>query len=131
MFQIISLLIAILALLKSAAGLLLSDKFYGWRQQQYASVSIPAVVLIMPSLFVVLAGISWYAMFFYYQPWGWLVTGFTTLIAVLGVLNLSRWSTHRQKTGQAIESQPETRTGVDITILILGIMFLVLAFFVY
>lgn len=131
MFQIISLIIAVLALLKSTAGLLLPDKFYGWRRQQYASVSLPPMVLVMPSLFVLLAGTAWYATLFHYQPWGWMVTGFTTLIALLGVLNLSRWSTHRQKTGQAIDTQPQTRTGVDVTILILGLLFVFLAFFVY
>jgi hypothetical protein len=111
--------------------LLLPDRFYGWRQQQYASVSIPRVVLIMPSLFVLLAGASWYATFFDYQPWSWVTTGFTSLIASLSVLNLGRWSTHRQKTGKAIATQPQTRTGVDVTILVLGLLFLYLAIFVY
>jgi hypothetical protein len=131
MFQIISLFIAVLALLKGATGLLLPDRFYGWRRQQYASTSIPRVVLIVPSLFVLLAGVSWYATLFNYQPWGWVTTGFTTLIASVGVLNLGRWSTHRQKTGEAIATQPKTRTNVDITILVLGLLFMYLAFFVY
>ena len=131
MFQIISLFVAVPALLKGTTGLLLPSRFYGWRQQQYASTSIPRVVLIMPSLFVLLAGVSWYATFFDYRPWGWVTTGFTTFIASLGVLNLGRWSTHRQKTGEAIATQPKTRTGVDITILVLGLLFIYLAFFVY
>jgi hypothetical protein len=131
MFQIISLLIAIPALLKAITGLLLPNHFYGWRRQQYASTSIPRVVLVMPTLFVLLAGASWYATLFRYQPWGWIVTGFTTLIASLGMLNLSRWSTHRQKTGDAIDTQPETRIGVDVVILLLGGLFTYLAFFVY
>ena len=131
MFQIISLLIAILALLKGITGLLVPDRFYNWRRQQYASAAIPTVVLVLPSLFVLLAGASWYVTLFHYQPWGWVVTGFTTLIAFLGVLNLSRWSTHRQKTGQAIDKQPGARIGVDVTILLLGVLFTYLGFFVY
>lgn len=131
MFQIISLCIAIPALLKAVTGLVLPNQFYGWRRQQYASASIPPVVLAMPSVFVLLAGASWYATLFHYQPWGWVVTGFTTVIAALGVLNLSRWSAHRQTTGLAIDTQPDTRIGVDVTILVLGMLFTYLAFFVY
>lgn len=131
MFQVISWLIAIPALLKAIIGLFLPDRFYGWRRQQYASASIPPVVLVMPSLFVLLAGASWYATLFHYQPWGWVVTGFTTLVAALGVLNLSRWSAHRQSTGKAIDTQPDTRIGVDIIILVLGILFAYLSLFVY
>lgn len=131
MFQIISLLIAIPALLKAVTGLFLPGRFYGWRRQQYASASIPRLVLVMPTLFVLLAGASWYATLLHYQPWGWVVTGFTTLIAFLGVLNLSRWSSHRQRTGEAIDTQPGTRVGVDVTILALGVLFTCLALFVY
>jgi len=131
MFQIISLLIAIPALLKAVTGLLLPGRFYGWRRQQYASASVPPVVLVMPSLFVLLAGASWYATLFQYQSWGWIVTGFTTLIAFLGVLNLSRWSSHRQKTRKAIDTQPKTRTSVDVVILVLGVLFTYLSFFIY
>ena len=66
-FQVISLAIAILALLKALAGLLLPDRFYGWRQQQYASPSIPKMVLLTPSFFILLALAAWYATFFDYR----------------------------------------------------------------
>lgn len=131
MFQTISLLIAVPALLKATTGLLLPGQFYGWRRQQYASASIPRIVLVMPSLFILLGAASWYATLFHYQPWGWIVTGFTTLVASLGALNLSRWSSHREKTGKAIEGEPQTRLSVDLTILVLGLLFTYLAFFVY
>jgi hypothetical protein len=131
MFQVISLFIGAVLFLKAITALLFSGRFYDWRKQQYASTSIPPVVLVMPTLFVLLAGIAWYATLFHYQSWGWVVTGFTTLVAILGILNLNRWSTHRQKTGQAIEKQPGTRTGVDIMLLILGGIFAALGIFVY
>lgn len=131
MFKNISFIIGAIALAKAAAGLLLPDIFYLWRKNQYDSVSIPAVVLVMPSLFFLLAGAAWYATIVAYQPAGWVVTSFTTLIALLGTLNLMRWSSHRKKTGHAIEKEPGTRTNVDITILVLGIIFVGLAVFVY
>jgi hypothetical protein len=130
-FQTVSLLIAVPALLKAVTGLVLPGRFYGWRRQQYASASVPRVVLIMPALFLILAAASWYATLFHYQPWGWVVTGFTSLIASLGLLNLSRWSSHRQKTGEAIDNRPRTRAGVDLAILFLGLLFTYLALFVY
>ena len=131
MFKIISLFIGTIALLKAIAGLLLPSFFYSWRKEQYASISIPPIVLVMPVLFALLAFASWYAALFHYQPWGWVVTGFTTLISILGLLNLSRWPTHRQKTSRAIDEQPGARTSVDIMLLVLGGMFAMLGIFVY
>ncbi len=131
MFQIISLLIAIPCLLKAVTALLKADQFYGWRKQQYATATVPPIVLVMPTFAAVLAIAAWYATLFHYQAGGWIVTTFATLIAMIGLVNLSRWSTHRQKVGQAIATQPAKRKAVDITILLLGLFFVGLALFVY
>lgn len=131
MFQLIGLIIALIALTKAVSALLLPARFYGWRSRQYDSATIPRIVLVLPGLFVLLAAAAWYATLFAYQPYGWIVTGFTTLIAILGSRNLSRWSSHRQQTGAAIATQPETRIRVDIAILLLGLFFAGLALFVY
>lgn len=131
MFQIISSIIALIALAKAVSALVVPSRFYGWRSQQYNSEAIPRLVLVLPALFLLLAVGAWYATLFAYQPYGWIVTAFTTLIAFLGTRNLSRWSTHRQHTGAAIATQPETRTRVDIAILLIGLLFAWLALFVY
>lgn len=131
MFQLISSIIAVIALTKAVSALLLPDRFYGWRKRQYDSTAIPRIVLVLPLLFLFLAAVTWYATLVAYQPYGWIVTGFTTLIAILGSRNLSRWSSHRQQTGAAIATQLETRTRVDIAILLLGLFFAGLALFIY
>lgn len=131
LFQIISLIIAAICLTKGAVALLKAKQFYTWRQQQYATATIPRLVWVVPMLTVGLAIAAWYATLFYYQPWGWVVTAFTTLIAALGLINLSRWSTHRQKVGTVIKTQPAKRVAVDVVILLMGVGFIGLALFVY
>lgn len=131
MFQIISLFIAAICLSKAIIALIKADQFYGWRQQQYASNTIPGVVWVVPMLTLFLAIAAWYATLFHYQAWGWIVTAFITLIAALGLLNLRRWSTHRQKVGAAIKTQPAKRQVVDVVILLMGLGFVGLALFVY
>lgn len=131
MFQIISLLIAGICLTKAVIALLKGDQFYGWRQQQYAATTVPQTLWVVPTLIVFLAIAAWYATLFHYQAWGWIVTAFTTLIAALGLLNLSRWSTHREKVGAAIKTQSPQRKAVDTVILLLGLGFTGLAWFVY
>lgn len=131
MYQAISLILAAICLLKAGTALLRPAQFYGWRTGQYASTRVPTVVLIVPTLVVGLALTAWYATLFHYQAWGWIVTAFTTIIALLAIANLSRWSAHRETTRNAIETQPETRILVDVVILLLGVFFAALAVFVY
>jgi hypothetical protein len=92
--------------------------------------TIPRIVLVMPTLMIVLAALAWYATVFHYQSSGWIVTAFTTLIAVLAALNLSNWSTHRQHTGETIAAQPGTRIATDLVILVMGVGFAYLTFFI-
>lgn len=132
MFAMISFLIALPCLLKGVTALVMPDRFYHWRRTtQYGSEKVPPSVLVMPGFIALLAGASWYALFTQYHAWGWIVTGFTTLVALLAVVNLSRWSSHRKKVGQAIDTQPDKRIAVDGLLVSLGIAFLALGIFVY
>ncbi|RIK43516.1 MAG: hypothetical protein DCC55_05555 [Chloroflexi bacterium] len=131
MFQVLSWLIALPCLFKGALALIQADRFYRWRSEQYAADSVPVTVLIMPLYVVSLATASWWATLTGSHPWGWIVTGFSTLIALLGILNLSRWHAHSRHVGKLIATQPKERTKVDLFLLGLGILFAALAIFVY
>lgn len=65
------------------------------------------------------------------QPWGWLIIAFTTVIAFFAVVNLARWSTHRQKVGTLIDTQQGKRVVADGVIVLLGLFFVYLGLFVY
>lgn len=69
MFQIVSLIIALVCLLKALIALIKSDQFYSWRRQQYAATTVPRLVLVMPTLIIVLTLAVWYATLFHYQAW--------------------------------------------------------------
>lgn len=49
-FQLLSLLLAVLSLSKASIALTRPDLFYRFRQQQYSTARIPVSVLIVPSL---------------------------------------------------------------------------------
>ena len=80
---------------------------------------------------LLLAITSWYATFTQYQPWSRIVTSFTTIIALLALVNLTRWSSHRHKVGSLIETHPQKRVAVDGALVVIGLGFLALTFFCY
>jgi hypothetical protein len=131
MFQLLSWLIALPCLLKGALALAQADRFYRWRSRQYAADSAPMVVFVMPLYVTGLALASWWAILTGGEPWGWIVTGFSTLIAIIGILNLSRWHTHSRHVGAMIATRAKDTTKADLFILVLGILFAALAIFVY
>ncbi|HEX6290105.1 MAG TPA: hypothetical protein VFZ66_12985 [Herpetosiphonaceae bacterium] len=131
-FKVLSLLIALLCLGKAGTALLIPQTFYRRRRQQYASTRIPLSVLIPPALILVLAGLAWYATIAHYVAWSWLVTGFLTPIALLGVVNLLRWPQHRRRLQAAItEAQAAQLRRADLAILGLSALFGLLGVMVF
>lgn len=125
-FKILSLLIGVPCLLKGIVGLSLPDRFYRWRQAQYASERPPAALFLAPLALVVALAVTWYATLVHYAPWGWVVTAFVTAAAVLGAANLVRWRQHQGRALRAIRS-PATRRGVDLALIGIGAAFVALA----
>ena len=84
----------------------------------------------MSGIIAFLFVLVWYATWFHYVRWGWVVTAFVTSVFLLSLDNVFRWSTHRTKMLRLVE-YAQRRWYVDACIVALGIGFLLLAVFVY
>ncbi|CAN5347657.1 hypothetical protein BH10PLA2_BH10PLA2_11350 [soil metagenome] len=129
-FKMLGLLIGTPCLLKGFIGLLLPEKFYRWRHGQYASERPPGVLFVAPLALAAAVAVTWYATAFHYVPWGWVVTVFVSIAAVVGTVNLIRWQQHQNRSLRAV-SNPATRRNVDLVLVGLGVAFVVLAIAVY
>ena len=129
-FKILSLVLALMCLTKGIVALTIPTRFYERRQRQYASERIPGIVLLMSAILIGLLALVWYATWFHYVRWGWVVTGFVTSVSLLSLDNVFRWSKHRARMLRVIEFAQRTRY-VDGCIVALGIAFLLLSIFVY
>ena len=105
------------------------QKFSANRQRQYASASRPAKLFFGPILAVALACTAWYATLFQYRPWGWVITLFLTLLAVMSVEHLWRWRWYREKMLKVV-SNPRV-VQVDFVLMLLGCGLVVLGLTVY
>jgi hypothetical protein len=90
----------------------------------------PHVVLLMSLIIVSLSIVVWYATWFHYARWGWIITGFTTGLSLLSVENIRRWPKHRVRMLAVIEFARGTRF-LDGCIVALGVAFLLLSVLVY
>jgi hypothetical protein len=126
MFRALSLIIAAICLLKGFTGLLWPRQFYQWRHVQYTSQRMPPIVLVAPVVIALLVAIAWYGTLTANEPFSWIVTGFISVAFLLAFVNLSRWSRHRNSALQAVES-PQKRMAVDLTLVGIGLGFVVLA----
>lgn len=132
MFDFVCYVLGFVCLGKGLSALLIPSTFYKWRlTTHYEAKKVPPIVFAMPLLMVSLAILSIYAIVTQYQPWSWIVTGFTCVMATVGITNLANWSRHRKRLSQAIESETEKRFLIDVSIVALGVAFWLLATFVY
>lgn len=128
-FRVLSFVIAAALLVKAAVALTASRRFYARRREQYSSETLPSKLLIPPAVVLTLTLAAWFATIFHYQPWGWLVTGFLSVLSCLSLHHLFQWAKHRQVMLKLV-SNPKVKQ-VDYLLLALGLGFLALALFVY
>jgi hypothetical protein len=128
-FQVLSLVIATALLVKAAIALAIPGRFYATRRRQYDSTSMPRELLVPPAIILCLTSIAWYATFFHYRPWGWVVTGSLTLLCSLSLHNLLRWRRHRESMSKIV-ANPRVWI-VDCVLLVLGAGFAALGLMVY
>ena len=129
-FQVLSWLIAVPCLLKGIIGLLLPERFYGWRHGHYTSERPPKVLFVAPLALTGSVTVTWYATAYHYVPWGWVVTVFVTAASLLGLANLLRWRKHRDRALHTVGS-PATRRSVDLVLIGAGAGFVAMALAVY
>ena len=110
-------------------ALVVPRRFYAVRERQYASESLPPKLLVAPLVVVALTLVAWYATLVDYRPWGWLVTGFLTVVSCLAVDHVFRWTSHRQRMLQAVRSP--WVWWFDCLLLAVGAGYLALAWRVY
>ena len=72
---------------------------------------------------------AWYATFFHYRAWGSLVTGFLTALCCLALDHLLRWKKHRHRMLKVVSNPNVWR--FDCLLLVIGFVFLALAFLVF
>jgi hypothetical protein len=128
-FRILSVVIAIVLLVKAVVALASPRRFYAARQKQYASAPLPSTLFVPPALVLGLTLSAWYATIFHYQPWGWLVTGLLSLISCLSIHHLLHWESHRQMMLKVVTGPKVMQ--IDCLLVALGLAFLALALFVY
>lgn len=128
-FKVLGLAIAVALLVKAMVALATTRRFYALRQRQYASASVPRKLMVAPALVIALTLVAWYATFFHYRPWGWVVTGFLTLLSCMAVDHLLRWQRHREAMLKVVTSPKVWQ--FDCLLLVLGGAFATLALLVY
>ena len=128
-FQALSFVIAAALLVKATVALIIPGRFYATRRRQYDSTSMPPELLVPSAIILSLTTAAWYATFFDYRPWGWIVTGALTLLCSLSLRNLLRWRRHRQTMGQIV-AHPRVWL-IDCVLLVAGAGFAALGLLVY
>ncbi len=128
-FPILSFVIAVALLVKAAVALTASRRFYSRRQQQYASETLPSRLLIPPVLVLALTLAAWFATLLHYRPWGWLVTGFLSVLSCMALHHVFHWAKHRQAMLKVV-ANPNVKQ-FDYLLLAAGFGFLALSLFVY
>ena len=128
-FRTLSFVIAAALLCKAATALAIPRRFYAVRERHYASESLPPKLLFAPVVVVALTLAAWYATIFYYQPWGWVVTGLLTALSCLAVDHVFRWKSHRTRMLKAVRS-PSVKW-LDYLLLVLGVGFVGLALMIF
>jgi hypothetical protein len=122
-------MIAVALLGKAAVALTAPRRFYARRQQQYSSETLPPKLLIPAAAVLILTLAAWFATVFHYRPWGWIVTGFLSVLSCLALHHLFQWTKHRQAMLKVVANPKVKR--VDYVLLAVGLGFLALALFVY
>ena len=128
-FQALSFVIAAALLVKATVALIIPGRFYATRRRQYDSASMPRELLVPPLIILSITSLAWYATFFHYRSWGWIVTGSLTLLCSLSLHNLLRWRRHRQ-TMHNIVAHPRVWM-IDCLLLVAGSGFGALGIWVY
>ena len=95
-FRLLSLVIGAALMAKATVALAAPARFYALRRRQYEAESLPPKLLMAPAIVGVLALAAWYATLFHYRPWGWIVTGFLTALAMMAADHVFRWESHRR-----------------------------------
>ena len=128
--RVLSVVIAVALLGKAAIALAAPRRFYDERQRQYQRPRVrPRKLLVPPIVIVAITFAAWYATIFHYQSWGWIVTGCLTVLACVSVDHALRWERHRQKMLRVV-TNPKV-WWVDRILLVVGALFVALAFWVY
>jgi hypothetical protein len=128
-FQALSFIIATALLVKAGVALAIPRRFYGTRQRQYASTSLSAALIVPAVIVVSLMSVAWYATLAHYRPWGWIVTGFLTVLGSLSVDGLVR-RRRRRELGLLIVGHPRVWV-IDCLLLGAGAGFAALGWYVY
>ena len=96
---------------------------------RYSSASLPLALMVPSAVVLSVTSIAWYATFFHYRPWGWVITACLTLLCGLSLHNLSRWRRHREVMSRIV-ADPRVWL-VDCLLLVLGGGFAALGLLVF
>ncbi len=128
-FKILSFFIATALLGKATVALMVPVRFYASRQRQYASASLPLKLMVAPAFVIAITLLAWHATVFHYRPWGWVVTGFLTLLSCMAVDHLMRWEQHREAMLKVVANPKVWQ--FDCLLLVLGGCFVALGVLAY
>lgn len=131
LFKIISFVLACACILKAIIGLAFHKKFYLWDRKQYASQKLPKDIFIFILYGIGMFFITWYATIFHYERYGWIITLVVTLSSVKLFSILFNWRKTSEKIVKFIDSGGWKLWMLDITIFIIGILFLLLGLYIY
>ena len=131
MFQFISLVLAISALIKVFFGIFYHQQLYSWAKAHYSQEKRGTAVNLLLIYALALLGLVWYATLTQYIPWGWVLTVFITSASVKSLGILVNWRTFSAAFAQLILRAGRKLWLVDLFVGVLGFFFLFMAWRVY
>jgi len=131
MFKIICFILFGATFIKSITGLLFHEKLYGWAKRHYSKnkKSWTTIFLLIYGIIVFL--LTWYVTIFDYVKHGWIITLLITVSSVKLFGLIFNWEKISKKFVKFIENSSKKLWILDITLLILSLIFLLMGLFLY
>ena len=131
MYSLVCYILSAAALTKGLVGIFAHEKLYSWAEDHYARKEKSATVIFLLIYGILVLGLSWYAAFFDYVRYGWVLTAFITLSSVKLAALIFNWEAASQKFVDFIKSGGAKLKILDLLVTVLGFAFLWLGLVVF
>ncbi|MGM0380314.1 MAG: hypothetical protein ACQEQE_11255 [Bacillota bacterium] len=131
MYKIILFTLSFTVILKSLAGIFFHNKLYNWALKHYSKDKKSLTVKILLIYGFTLFTFSWCKTIFHYEKYGWVLTLFISLTMLKGYFLTFNWNKSRKKFVDLIKNRPSLLHLIDKSLLVLGILFFIIGYFVF
>jgi hypothetical protein len=131
LYSLVCYILSAAALTKGLVGIFAHEKLYTWAEGHYAREKRSVTVIFLLIYGFLVLGLSWYAAFFDYVRYGWVLTAFITLSSVKLVALIFNWEAASQKFVDFIKNGGAKLKILDLLVTVLGFAFLWLGLVVF